>query len=170
MSAIPIVLAFGSNVGDRVRWLRDGIRRVRPFVSVVRISSVWEAEPIAAPPGSPSFLNLVAAGVTHLRPETLLATLHEVEAAMGRTRRLRNEPRIIDIDLIFYDCHRSRSESLMLPHPRFRERAFVTEPLQELGLGWVDPGTGEDLRGLRGGGVVARVGSLFGFSRLRGLV
>lgn len=102
---------------------------------VVRVSGIRETEPVNAPP--PKYLNAVAAGYTTLGPEELMRELLAIERRLGRLRRgARNEPRVIDLDLIFYGGERMRTKSLTLPHPRYREREFVTAPLRELGLGW----------------------------------
>ena len=113
------------------------------MVSLVRISSIYETDPVDAPAGSPCFLNMVVAGLTSLSAFDLLAALHEIEAQHGRVRRERNGPRPLDLDLILYGAHAIRTASLVVPHPRYRERAFVREPLAELRLRWCDPVSGE---------------------------
>lgn len=98
---------------------------------VVRVSTIVETEPVDAPP--PRFLNAVLTGYTSLAPEELMAELLAIEARLGRVRRGgRNEPRIIDLDLILYGGHRLRTKALTVPHPRFREREFVMAPLREI--------------------------------------
>lgn len=99
---------------------------------VVRVSSIHETAPVDAPDGSPPFLNMTAVGYTRLDAETFLQALHAIEFRLGRIRRrVRNEPRIIDLDLIVFGPQRVRSRTLMLPHPRAYRRAFVMEPLAE---------------------------------------
>ncbi|MGH9458997.1 MAG: 2-amino-4-hydroxy-6-hydroxymethyldihydropteridine diphosphokinase [Thermoanaerobaculia bacterium] len=141
----PVVIALGSNLGDRVLHLRRAIDRIRERVDIVRISRVHETAPVDAPEGSGPFLNMVVAGATRLGPEELLAFLHEIEADLGRRRRQRNEPRIIDLDLIFYGAHLVRGGEIVVPHPRWRQRRFVLDPLAELRLPWVDPESGVPL-------------------------
>jgi 2-amino-4-hydroxy-6-hydroxymethyldihydropteridine diphosphokinase len=103
-------------------------------VRVVRVSTIHESEAVDAPPGSPPFLNLVLIGTSTLPPTELLARLLDIEKRLGRTRRgVRNEPRIIDIDLILHGATRMRTRTLTLPHPRAHEREFVMGPLRELG-------------------------------------
>ena len=134
-----VLIALGSNLGDRVLNLRRAVDALAPFVRVVRISSVIETEPVDAPPGSPHFLNMVLAGHTSLPPAALLDHLLAIETQLGRRRtRVRNAPRTIDLDLIRHSAHRVRTARLTLPHPRYRERAFVVKPLRELRLGWAD--------------------------------
>jgi 2-amino-4-hydroxy-6-hydroxymethyldihydropteridine diphosphokinase len=102
---------------------------------IVRTSEVHETAPVDAPSGSPPFLNMVVLGHTPLAPLALLDTLQAIEHHLGRApRRARNEPRVIDLDLIAYGAKRMRTSRLTLPHPRAHERAFVVEPLRELGV------------------------------------
>jgi len=97
------------------------------------VSSIHQTAPVDAPVGSPPFLNLVLVGFTALSPAPLLAALLAIETRLGRRRRgIRNEPRIIDIDLILHGATRMRTPSLTLPHPRAHERAFVMAPLREI--------------------------------------
>jgi 2-amino-4-hydroxy-6-hydroxymethyldihydropteridine diphosphokinase len=156
-----LLIALGSNVGDRLLNLRRAVDALGSFVRVVRLSGVWETAPVDAPKGSGSFLNMVVAGWTRLPAAETLARMHEVESAMGRVRRLRNEPRVLDLDLILFGAEVARSESLLLPHPRYRARGFVVEPLRELGLPWVDPVSAVPLARLRGGGEGFRVRTLY---------
>ncbi len=109
----------------------DELRRV---ISVVRISSIIETDPVDAPAGSPRFLNMVIAGYTSLSPEALLDALMAIESSLGRRRTTRNAPRVIDLDLILHSGNVRRTDRLTLPHPRFREREFVMHPMRELGL------------------------------------
>lgn len=102
---------------------------------VVRVSSICETAPVDAPP--PNYLNALVAGYTSLPPEALIAALLEIEHRLGRVRRgTRNEPRVIDLDLVFHSGHRMRTRTLTLPHPRYRQREFVMTPMRELKLDW----------------------------------
>lgn len=133
MSLHTVVIALGSNLGDRRYNLLRAVHALRSFVNVVRASAIRETAPVDAPHGSPHFLNMVVSGYTELEPEALLARLLETESRHGRRRRgVRNEPRVIDLDLILHGAHRVRSARLTLPHPRFRQRRFVMEPLAEV--------------------------------------
>jgi 2-amino-4-hydroxy-6-hydroxymethyldihydropteridine diphosphokinase len=127
-----IAIALGSNLGDRARNLRAAIDALRGVVRVVRISRVRETDPVDAPPGSPKFLNMAIAGYTSLSPEALLDALLDIERRLGRRRGIRNAPRTIDLDLIFHSANVRRTPKLTLPHPRYRERTFVLEPLREV--------------------------------------
>jgi 2-amino-4-hydroxy-6-hydroxymethyldihydropteridine diphosphokinase len=111
------------------------IHALRNVMQVVRVSAIRETAPVAAPP--PAYLNALVAGYTFFEPEALMKALLVIERRLGRVRRgIRNEPRVIDLDLIFHSGHRLRTETLTLPHPRYREREFVMTPMRELRLDW----------------------------------
>ncbi|PYQ28174.1 MAG: 2-amino-4-hydroxy-6-hydroxymethyldihydropteridine diphosphokinase [Acidobacteria bacterium] len=132
-----VLIALGTNLGDRRYHIARAIHALRNFVRVVRVSTIRETAPVDAPPGSPPFLNAVVAGYTRLSPESMLAQLLNIEKRLGRVRRgLPNEPRVIDLDLIFHGAHRRHTRTLTLPHPRYREREFVMTPMRELRLDW----------------------------------
>jgi len=91
----------------------------------------------------PWFVNGVVAVETFLPPAELLGLLHDVEAEFGRTRNIRNEARILDLDLIAYDDRiMNEPNSLILPHPRLHERVFVLLPLADIDPTWHHPITG----------------------------
>jgi len=106
---------------------------LRGVMHVVRVSSLHETEPADAPPGSPWFLNAVLLGYTTLAPLALLDALLSIERRLGRRRTgVRNEPRVIDIDLIAYGATLMRTPRLTLPHPRAHKREFVLAPWREV--------------------------------------
>lgn len=124
------MIALGSNLGDRRYNLLRAIHAIGSVVRVVRVSSIIETDPVDAPP--PRFLNAVLTGYTSLSPEELMAALLAIELRLGRARRgVRNEPRVIDLDLILHGGHRRRG-TVTVPHPRFREREFVMAPLRQI--------------------------------------
>ena len=125
-----VVIALGSNLGDRRYNLRRAIHELGAFVRIVRISSIYETDPVDAPP--PRYLNMVVAGYTHLDPQSLLDAMHSIESRLGRVRTTRNAPRTIDLDLIRYSGYVIRTPTLTVPHPRYREREFVTKPMGEV--------------------------------------
>lgn len=140
-----VLIALGSNLGDRAWMLRRAIHQLALEIDVVRVSSFLETEPVDAPAGSPRFLNAVVAGCTQRTPASVLAALHEIEARLGRRRTVRNAPRLIDLDLVLYSAHLVRGRELTLPHPRYLQRPFVLAPLRELNLAWRDPASGSPL-------------------------
>jgi 2-amino-4-hydroxy-6-hydroxymethyldihydropteridine diphosphokinase len=125
-----VVIALGSNLGDRRYNLLRAVHALGEVLRVVRVSSIIETEPVDAPP--PRYLNMVVSGYTSLSPEALMEALLAIEARLGRVRRGKNAPRVIDLDLILHGAHRRRTKALTLPHPRYRERQFVMEPLAEI--------------------------------------
>jgi 2-amino-4-hydroxy-6-hydroxymethyldihydropteridine diphosphokinase len=127
-----VVIALGSNLGNRDWYIRAAIEELGRVIRLVRVSSILETEPVGAPP--PRYLNCVVAGYTSLTPEALLRELQRIETRLGRRRPYRNAPRTIDLDLILHSANRRRTAELTLPHPRYRERAFVLEPMRELGF------------------------------------
>ena len=142
-SSFSVLIALGSNLGDRALFLRRAIHELRGAVDVVRVSSFIETEPVDAPPGSPRFLNAVVAGATHLAPQPLLDALLAIEDERGRERPYPNAPRTLDLDLILYGDSVIEEPGLLVPHPRFRERRFVLEPLAEVAAELRDPVTGK---------------------------
>jgi len=156
-----VVLALGSNRGDREVHLRRAVRELSRSVSIVALSSTWETEPIGCSDDADSFLNLVAAGWTRLDPEGLLAAVSAVECLGGRRRRLRNDPRTIDVDILFFGNRALRTGDLVIPHPRFRERNFVLEPLREIARVIPIPPFAGELRSMKGEGKVVRGGALY---------
>ncbi len=129
-----VVIALGSNLGDRLANLRKAIAELSERgVAVERCSSAWETEPV--PPGQPFFLNAVVAGETDIDPGALLLILKTIERELGRTEGRRWGPRTIDLDILFYDGLSLDSDALTIPHPRIAERAFVLAPLAEVVTG-----------------------------------
>jgi 2-amino-4-hydroxy-6-hydroxymethyldihydropteridine diphosphokinase len=128
-----VVIALGSNLGNRHWYIRAAIEELARVIHLVRVGRIRETEPVGAPP--PRYLNCVIAGYTTLTPEALLRELQRIETRLGRRRPYRNAPRTIDLDLILHSANRRRTRELTLPHPRYRERAFVLEPMRELGFG-----------------------------------
>lgn len=158
----PVIIALGSNLGDRRLNLRRALHELGRMTSIVRVSSIYETEPLDAPSAVPPFLNMVVAVLTSTPPVCFMEQLLEVEQLLGRNRRGRkNDSRTIDLDLILYGALTIRSTSLTLPHPRFGTRNFVLEPLKELRLPWADPSTGRWIDKLTGEGTVERVGSIY---------
>jgi 2-amino-4-hydroxy-6-hydroxymethyldihydropteridine diphosphokinase len=111
---------------------------------LVRMSSVYETEPVGLRE-QPMFLNAVAEFESELSPQDLLARAQAVEQALGRVRTIRNGPRTIDVDLLLCGDAIVDTPELTVPHPRYKERRFVLEPLLELNPELRDPATGERL-------------------------
>jgi 2-amino-4-hydroxy-6-hydroxymethyldihydropteridine diphosphokinase len=150
MTARRAFLGLGSNLGDRVRHLRDAVETLRS-VDLRRVSPVYETEPVGGPGGQGAYLNLVAELDTDRGPHDLLGVCHRLEAAAGRVRNERWGPRTLDVDVLWLDGVTVDEPDLQVPHPRMWERRFVLAPLRDLApdlvdaaaveaaSGWVEP-------------------------------
>ena len=143
-----VAIALGSNLGDREGYLRSAIAALQPSISDLRVSTFHDTAPVGVGP-QPTFLNATAVGETSLAARALLDTLLAVERDLGRERPFPGAPRTVDLDLILYgDAVIDEAPSLIVPHPRFRERRFVLEPLAEIAPDWRDPVTGQTIEEL----------------------
>jgi 2-amino-4-hydroxy-6-hydroxymethyldihydropteridine diphosphokinase len=131
--AVTAYLGLGSNLGDRLAYLQGAVDRLagEDGVRVDASSRVWETAPVGGPE-QPDYLNAVLRVETELSPRELLAACGRVESALGRERTERWGPRTIDVDVLLYDERAVDEPSLVVPHPRLAERAFVVLPLLEL--------------------------------------
>jgi 2-amino-4-hydroxy-6-hydroxymethyldihydropteridine diphosphokinase len=138
-----VVLALGSNLGDRLANLQGGVDalRARPGLSGVQVSPVYETAPVGGP-AQPEYLNAVLVAATTLSARAVLDRCQEAENALGRVRTERWGPRRIDVDVIVYGTEVSDDPELTLPHPRAHERAFVLAPWHDVDPGAVIPGRG----------------------------
>lgn len=126
-----VVIALGSNLGDRAANLRAAVRELdAQGVTIDARSSIWETSPV--PVDQPRYLNAVIAGEVTLAPEPLLDVLKHIEWQLGRRPSRRWGPRPIDLDILFWGDSPFESERLTIPHPRIAERAFVLAPLSEI--------------------------------------
>ncbi|MBI2212383.1 MAG: 2-amino-4-hydroxy-6-hydroxymethyldihydropteridine diphosphokinase [Acidobacteria bacterium] len=155
------MLALGSNRGDREVHLRRALSELSRYISVVTLSSTWETEPVDSPVDAAPFLNIVIAGWTRLEPLALLEAIGTIERKGGRRRLRRNDPRTIDIDILFVGGRAIRLPGLVVPHPRFHERNFVLEPLREIARTFPIPPFAGELRSMDGKGAVRRAGRLY---------
>ena len=142
-----VYLALGSNLGDRLANLEAAIIALPPAVKVLERSPVYETAPWGVT-SQPDFLNMVLQGETRLAPTALLTCLKRIETDLGRLPSVRYGPRLIDMDILFYDDLVLNIPELVLPHPRLHERAFVLVPLADLAAGLVHPVLRKTIRGL----------------------
>lgn len=143
MSARRVVLALGSNIGDRGDILQGSVDAIAGIdgIQVTAVSPVYETVPVGGPP-QPDYLNAVVLAEVTLGSRELLDRLHEVEAAFDRVRLVRWGPRTLDLDIITVAGTRSDDPDLTLPHPRAHERAFVLAPWHDADPDAVLPGHG----------------------------
>lgn len=137
-------LGLGANLGDRRANLRQALRLLRRSARVLRVSSLYETEPVG--PEQPLFYNAVCAIETDLAPRDLLAFVKVIERDLGRERDAeRWGPREIDIDILLYGAETLDEEGLTVPHPRMLERGFVLVPLAEIAAERRFPGREETI-------------------------
>ena len=140
-------VGLGGNVGDRLANLRLGLRAVARHADDLRVSAVYETEPVHYEEQGP-FLNACCIGWTRLTAHQLLSELQDAERTAGRRRGgPRFGPRELDLDLLLYGDQTLESDHLILPHPRIRERAFVLVPLAEIAPEWTVSGREGSLPG-----------------------
>jgi 2-amino-4-hydroxy-6-hydroxymethyldihydropteridine diphosphokinase len=145
---VRVAIALGSNLGDRDASLRWAAGALAAFVDQLTLSAFIETAPVGVDEPQPLYLNAAATGFTTLGPRPLLGALQSLERARGRIRTTRNAARTLDLDLILYGDITLDEPGLVVPHPRFRDRAFVLTPLAEVAGDMVDPVTGLTVRGL----------------------
>lgn len=128
-----VFVAFGSNMGEKERYIDQGIRELgeNRDIRVIKVSDLLRTKPYGGVEQD-DFLNGVAEIDTLLTPGELLRTLHEIEAKAGRERTLRWGPRTLDLDIIFYDKLVYEDEELIIPHVDMQNRDFVLKPMAEL--------------------------------------
>ena len=132
-----VVIAFGSNLGDRAETIVAAAREIAdlPGVELTKVSTLHET-PALKPHGvdlaAPAYLNAIAIVETDLDPHALLVQLREIEQEHGRVREERWGDRTLDLDIIDADGIVVQSDDLTLPHPRAHERAFVLAPWLEV--------------------------------------
>jgi 2-amino-4-hydroxy-6-hydroxymethyldihydropteridine diphosphokinase len=139
-----VAIALGSNLGDRAAHLMFAAERLRTFVTDVRLSGFHETDPVGVA-SQLRFLNAALTGETALSAGELLDRLLAIEAERGRERPHPGAARTLDLDLILYGDELIEEPGVQVPHPRFRERAFVLGPLREIAPDWVDPLSGKTI-------------------------
>lgn len=146
------IIALGSNLGHAKRNVLEAMDRLQELVVAPLLrSSLWQTTPMDCPPGSPPFINAAIGlqpAVTET-PESLLSKLQTLESAFGRRpKKILNEPRPLDLDLIAFGQKARQSKELVLPHPRAHQRRFVLQPLSEIAPDLVLPGQTKTVREL----------------------
>jgi 2-amino-4-hydroxy-6-hydroxymethyldihydropteridine diphosphokinase len=140
-----VYLSLGSNLGDRLQNLKETLTALSPQMDVKAKSRVYETPPWGYE-DQPRFLNQVIRVQTYLEPETLLKHIKRLEVALGRKATFRNGPRLIDIDILFYDDLLLNTPALTIPHPHLHERGFVLLPLMDIAPDFVHPSLQKSVR------------------------
>jgi 2-amino-4-hydroxy-6-hydroxymethyldihydropteridine diphosphokinase len=137
----PIYIGVGSNIGEREANLRHAIALLveTPGLEVRRISGFFDNPAQGGPEDSPPFLNCAVEAITTLPARDVMKRLLEIEQEMGRERRVKWEPRVIDLDLLLHGINIISTDDLIVPHPLMHERAFVLRPLAEIAPNAIHP-------------------------------
>ncbi len=128
-----VFLGLGSNVGNRLFYLKEALRKITylPGTKITTSSSIYETTPVG-PVNQSDYLNLVAEVFTSSSPERFLKSIQKIEEDLGRERRVRWGPRTIDIDILYWGKRVISKKTLRIPHPEIERRRFVLEPLNEI--------------------------------------
>ncbi len=140
--SLRVVIGLGANLGDPLETMRTAVSDLSTVARVEKTSHVYRTAPVGGPPQL-AFLNAAALVAYDGSPSSLLDDLLAIEARLGRVRRERWGPRVIDLDLLWIDGVAWESARLVVPHRHLRERAFALVPLLELVPDASDPRTGE---------------------------
>ena len=178
MTGIICYIGIGSNLGNPLQNCRDAIEKISCVygIQLIKVSSFYLTEPVGINADKDSiedrtgfddndnnktkakesenkhqkwFINAVAEVKTNLSARDLLMKLQDIEKAMGRTREIKGEPRVIDLDLLFYGQDIINEDNLNVPHPEIHRRRFVLEPLSEIASFYIHPVFGVSIRGLK---------------------
>jgi 2-amino-4-hydroxy-6-hydroxymethyldihydropteridine diphosphokinase len=145
-----VAIALGSNLGDRQAHVDWAIARLGEHLQNLVASSCIDTEPVGVPDSQPDYLNAAVIGETSLPAAELVQRLLDLERERGRTRSGVRAARTLDLDLILYGEAIISEPGVTVPHPRFRDRAFVLRPLAEIAPDWIDPVTGLSIAELLG--------------------
>lgn len=135
---VTVYLALGSNVGDSPQNISKAISLLGNILHEIKKAPLYVSRAVGYT-DQPDFFNTAISGQTELSPQDLLRAVSEVEHQVGRVKRFRWGPREIDIDIILYGDQVLETEELTIPHPHFRERDFVLQPLTDLNSQLIDP-------------------------------
>ncbi len=141
-----IYLAFGSNVGDKEEFIRKSLDLLEESrkIKILKISSLYTTKPFGYV-NQADFINCVCKARTELNPEDLFGIIKRTEEVVGRKKRERWGPREIDIDLLFYESIKVKTDLLEIPHPGVLSRDFVALPMLEIEKDFICPGTSRKL-------------------------
>lgn len=144
---ITTYIALGANLGEPIKAFKSALQQVNTHsqCSVLGVSHLYRSKAFEAE--GPDYLNAVAKVGTSLTAPALLALTQSIELSAGRLREYHHQPRTLDLDILMFGAAWVQSAHLTIPHPRWRERAFVLWPLKEVSEGWVSE---EDLERVRG--------------------
>ena len=149
MNCSKVYLSVGTNLGNRENNISNCIDYLEKISEIKNISKIYETVPYKVQIEQSNFLNLALEINFFESAENLLIEINKIEKELGRVRSsIRNEPREIDIDIIFFGNQIINKKDLVVPHPRFRERLFVLEPLNDIAPNFLDPITNKTIKEL----------------------
>lgn len=127
------IISIGTNLGNRKQNLEKAIDAINniPYTDVIKASSIYETEPVGYL-RQENFYNVVVEVRSQFEPHEMLGICLGIESGLGRIRGIKYGPRVIDLDLIFAENKKIKTKNLIVPHPRYKERRFVLEPLLEI--------------------------------------
>ena len=131
-------IGIGSNLGNRLLNIQKSVNLLKKHARIIKKSPIYSTEPVGFR-NQGWFLNCVIKISTDLAPMKLLVLLKGIEKKLKRKKAIRNGPRTIDLDILFYDDKIIKSSSLTIPHPRMHKRLFVLEPLSKISHGLLHP-------------------------------
>lgn len=126
-----IYLSLGSNIGDKAYNLKTALNKLSQILEIKKISSIYETEPLLHQ-DQDNFLNIITEVSYSQKAENLITNIKDIEKKMGRETTFRFGPRIIDIDIIFFNCQEINEDNLTIPHKEWKNRLFVIAPLYEI--------------------------------------
>ena len=143
-----IFLSIGTNIGDRKKNIEQALDGLLNIMRFEGISAVYETPPWGPVQDQPSFYNLCISGYTNLKPHEFLDAIKDLEKRIGRLDGLRWGPRLIDVDLLFYENVQLVSDRLIIPHKEITGRAFVLIPLNEIAPDLIHPALNQSVSSL----------------------
>ena len=148
--SIAAYIGLGANLGDRAANIYNAVAMLSAAegVRVRQFSKLLETPAVGGPSDSPAYLNAAIAVDTTLGSHALMKVLTDIEKEIGRVRRVKWEPRVVDLDLLIYGNEVISSDSLIVPHPLMHERRFVLQPLAEIAPKLVHPMLQMSVQGL----------------------
>jgi 2-amino-4-hydroxy-6-hydroxymethyldihydropteridine diphosphokinase len=136
---MPMVfLGLGSNIGDKEDYIHKALTFISGLYAVKKISHLYLTEPVGNT-NQDWFLNCVVEIETDVDPKKLLSAIKSIERKLGRTTTVKNGPRTIDIDILFYGDCILKKKNLIIPHPSIQDRLFVLQPMMDINPNLIHP-------------------------------
>lgn len=131
MNMTNVIVGLGGNLGEPLVILNAALSKINEIGSELKVSKFYSTKPISTIE-QPRFINAVCRFKTTLDPYALYMKLEEIETNLGKVKKIKDAPRLIDLDILFYGCEIYEKEGLYIPHTHWKERLFVLVPLLDL--------------------------------------